>query len=92
MPALDYKTTRDIGRGLEVLATTLRWVEQVEGHYQLAWVAWVEAVLYLKRGSYFQARLVSKTGLETTGPHQNSPPTSPPPHDFPGRKPYNSFR
>jgi len=62
--AFGYKTTVEIGRGLEVLVRTRRWVEQAEGYYELAWVAWVEAVLYLKRGSYLEARLACKSGLE----------------------------
>jgi ATP/maltotriose-dependent transcriptional regulator MalT len=62
--AFGHKTTGEIARGLEVLAVTRRWVEQGEGYYQLAWVAWVEAVLYLKRGSYSRARLACNAGLE----------------------------
>jgi LuxR family maltose regulon positive regulatory protein len=47
-----------------VIAETRQWLEQSEGHYPLAWSAYVEAVLHLKRGSYFDARLACTRGLE----------------------------
>ena len=51
-------------RGLEVIAETRQWLEQSEGYYALAWTAYLEAVLHLKRGSYFDARLACTRGLE----------------------------
>jgi ATP/maltotriose-dependent transcriptional regulator MalT len=59
-----HKTRGHIDGGLEVIAETRRWLEQSEGYYALAWTAYVEAVLHLKRGSYFDARLVCTRGLE----------------------------
>jgi LuxR family transcriptional regulator, maltose regulon positive regulatory protein len=62
--AFGFKTTGDIGRGLEVIAETRRWLEQGEGYYALSWTAYLEAVLQLKRGNYLEARLACTTGLE----------------------------
>ena len=59
-----HKTRSRIGGGLEVIAETRQWLEQSEGYYALAWTAYVEAVLHLKRGSYFDARLACTRGLE----------------------------
>jgi LuxR family maltose regulon positive regulatory protein len=59
-----YKTRGHIDVGLEVIAETRRWLERSEGYYPLAWTAYVEAVLHLKRGSYFDARLACTRGLE----------------------------
>ncbi len=59
-----HKTRGHIDGGLEVVAETRRWLEQSEGYYALAWTAYVEAVLHLKRGSYFDARLACTRGLE----------------------------
>src|SRR5260370_12444695 len=58
------KTRGHIDEGLEVIAETRQWLEQSEGYYPLAWTAYVEAVLHLKRGSYFDARLACTRGLE----------------------------
>jgi LuxR family transcriptional regulator, maltose regulon positive regulatory protein len=62
--AFGFKTSGDIGRGLEVIAETRRWLEQGEGYYALSWTAYLEAVLQLKRGNYLEARLACSTGLE----------------------------
>jgi LuxR family transcriptional regulator, maltose regulon positive regulatory protein len=62
--AFGHKTAGEIGRGLEVIAQTRRWLEQGEGYYALAWTAYLEALLYLKRGSYLEARLACTGGLE----------------------------
>src|SRR5882757_7720483 len=59
-----HKTRGHIDAGLEVIAETRRWLAQSEGYYPLAWTAYVEAVLHLKRGSYFDARLACTLGLE----------------------------
>jgi LuxR family transcriptional regulator, maltose regulon positive regulatory protein len=59
-----HKTRGQIDAGLEVIAETRRWLEQSEGYYPLAWTAYVEAVLHLKRGLYFDARLACTRGLE----------------------------
>jgi LuxR family transcriptional regulator, maltose regulon positive regulatory protein len=59
-----HKTRGHIDGGLEVIAETRQWLEQSEGYYALAWTAYVEAVLHLKRGSYFDARLACTRGLE----------------------------
>jgi ATP/maltotriose-dependent transcriptional regulator MalT len=59
-----HKTRGNIDGGLEVIAETRTWLEQSEGYYALAWTAYVEAVLHLKRGSYFDARLACTRGLE----------------------------
>jgi hypothetical protein len=40
------------------------WLEQAEGFYALAWTAYLEAVLHLKRGGYGHARLACNNGLE----------------------------
>jgi LuxR family maltose regulon positive regulatory protein len=62
--AFGLKTAGDIGRGLEVIAETRRWLEQDEGYYALSWTAYLEAVLHLKRGSCLEARLACNIGLE----------------------------
>ena len=62
--AFGHKTRGRIDTGLEVIAQTRRWLEQSEGYYALAWNAYVEAVLHLKRGSYFDARLACTRGLD----------------------------
>jgi LuxR family transcriptional regulator, maltose regulon positive regulatory protein len=59
-----HKTRGRIDDGLEMIAETRKWLEQSEGYYALAWTAYVEAVLHLKRGSYFDARLACTRGLE----------------------------
>lgn len=62
--AFGHKTTGEIGRGLEVIDETRKWLEQAEGYYALAWTAYLEAILHLKRGSYLEARLACNNGLE----------------------------
>jgi ATP/maltotriose-dependent transcriptional regulator MalT len=59
-----HKTQGRIEEGLKVIAETRQWLEQSEGYYPLAWTAYVEAVLHIKRGSYFDARLACTRGLE----------------------------
>jgi LuxR family maltose regulon positive regulatory protein len=59
-----YKTRGRIDEGLKVIAQTRQWLEQSEGYYALSWSAYLEAVLHLKRGSYFDARLACTRGLE----------------------------
>ena len=53
-----------IDQGLEMIAQTRQWLEQSEGYYALSWTAYLEAVLHLKRGSYFDSRLACTRGLE----------------------------
>jgi ATP/maltotriose-dependent transcriptional regulator MalT len=62
--AFGHKTRGQISRGLEVINETRQWLEQSEGNYARAWTAYVETVLYLKRGSYFDARLACTRGLD----------------------------
>jgi LuxR family maltose regulon positive regulatory protein len=59
-----YKTRGHIDRGLETVAQTRQWLEQSEGYYASSWTAYLEAVLHLKRGSYFDAKLACTRGLE----------------------------
>jgi LuxR family transcriptional regulator, maltose regulon positive regulatory protein len=59
-----YKTRGQIDGGLKVIAETRQWLEQSEGYYALSWTAYLEAVLHLKRGSYFDSRLACTRGLE----------------------------
>ncbi|MGA2190689.1 MAG: LuxR C-terminal-related transcriptional regulator [Steroidobacteraceae bacterium] len=59
-----YKTRGDIDGGLTVIAETRQWLEQSEGYYALSWAAYLEAVLHLKRGSYFDSKLACTRGLE----------------------------
>src|ERR1700678_996143 len=59
-----HKTRGHIDGGLETIAETRRWLEQSEGYYALSWTAYLEAVLHLKRGSYFDSRLACTRGLE----------------------------
>jgi LuxR family transcriptional regulator, maltose regulon positive regulatory protein len=59
-----HKTRGHIDRGLEMIAETRQWLEQSEGYYALSWTAYLEAVLHLKRGSYFDSRLACTRGLE----------------------------
>jgi LuxR family transcriptional regulator, maltose regulon positive regulatory protein len=59
-----YKTRGQIDGGLKVIAETRHWLEQSEGYYALSWTAYLEAVLHLKRGNYFDSRLACTRGLE----------------------------
>jgi LuxR family maltose regulon positive regulatory protein len=59
-----HKTRGQIDQGLAMIAQTRQWLEQSEGYYALSWTAYVEAVLHLKRGSYFDSRLACTRGLE----------------------------
>ena len=59
-----HKTRGHIDGGLETIAETRQWLEQSEGYYALSWTAYIEAVLHLKRGSYFDSRLACTRGLE----------------------------
>jgi LuxR family maltose regulon positive regulatory protein len=59
-----HKARGHIDGGLEMIAQTRRWLEQSEGYYALSWTAYLEAVLHLKRGSYFDSRLACMRGLE----------------------------
>lgn len=65
--AFGHKTAGEIARGLAVTAETRRWLEQGEGYYALAWTVYIEALLHLKRGSYLEARLACRNGLELVG-------------------------
>jgi ATP/maltotriose-dependent transcriptional regulator MalT len=62
--AFGHKTNGEISNGLDVIGQTRRWLEQSEGYYALAWTAYVEAVLHLKRGDYLEARRACMNGLE----------------------------
>jgi ATP/maltotriose-dependent transcriptional regulator MalT len=62
-----HKTRGHIDEGLEMIAQTRQWLEQSEGYYALSWTAYLEAVLHLKRGSYFDAKLACTRGLELVG-------------------------
>jgi LuxR family maltose regulon positive regulatory protein len=59
-----HKTRGHINEGLKVIADTRTWLEQGEGYYALSWTAYLEAVLCLKRGSYFESRLACTRGLD----------------------------
>src|SRR6202522_3009923 len=59
-----HKTRGRIDEGLKVIAEPRRWLEQSEGYYALSWTAYLEAMLHLKRGSYFEARLACARGLD----------------------------
>jgi LuxR family transcriptional regulator, maltose regulon positive regulatory protein len=59
-----HKTRGHIDAGLETIAETRRWLEQSEGFYALSWTAYLEALLHLKRGNYFDSRLACTRGLE----------------------------
>jgi LuxR family maltose regulon positive regulatory protein len=59
-----HKTRGHIDEGLEMIARTRQWLDQSEGYYALSWTAYLEGMLHLKRGSYFDARLACTRGLE----------------------------
>jgi LuxR family maltose regulon positive regulatory protein len=59
-----HKTRDHIDEGLKTIAETRQWLEQSEGYYALSWTAYLEAVLHLKRGSYFDSRLACTRGIE----------------------------
>jgi LuxR family transcriptional regulator, maltose regulon positive regulatory protein len=59
-----HKTRGHIDEGLQMIAETRQWLEQSEGYYALSWTAYLEAVLHLKRGSYFDSRLACTRGIE----------------------------
>lgn len=61
--AFGYKSTGQIGRGLEMLADARRWLSQSEGYHALTWTNYIEALLQLKRGGYLEARLACSKGL-----------------------------
>jgi LuxR family maltose regulon positive regulatory protein len=62
--AFGYKTAGAIDRGLDVIRESRQWLERDEGYYALSWTAYLEAVLYMKRGRFLDARLACETGLE----------------------------
>jgi LuxR family transcriptional regulator, maltose regulon positive regulatory protein len=59
-----HKTRGHIDGGLKMVAETRQWLEQSEGYYALSWTAYLEGVLHLKRGSYFDSRLACTRGLD----------------------------
>lgn len=59
-----HKTRGHVAAGLEVIGETRQWLEQSEGYYALSWTAYLEAVLHLKGGNYFDARLACTRGIE----------------------------
>jgi ATP/maltotriose-dependent transcriptional regulator MalT len=59
-----HKTRVHIDAGLKMTTETRQWLEQSEGYYALSWTAYIEALLHLKRGSYFDSRLACTRGLE----------------------------
>ncbi len=59
-----HKTRSHIDQGLKMVAETRQWLEQSEGYYALSWTAYLEGLLHLKRGSYFNSRLACTRGLE----------------------------
>ena len=59
-----HKTRGHLDEGLAMIAETRRWLEQSEGYYALSWTAYLEAVLHLKRGRYFDSRLACTRGVE----------------------------
>jgi len=59
-----HKTRGHIDGGLEVIAETRQWLEKSEGYYALSWTAYLEAVLHLKGGGYFDARVACTRGLD----------------------------
>ena len=59
-----HKTRGRIDEGVKTITQTRRWLEQSEGYYALSWTAYLEGVLHLKRGSYFDSRLACTRGLE----------------------------
>jgi ATP/maltotriose-dependent transcriptional regulator MalT len=59
-----HKTLGHIEEGLKMIAETRQWLERSEGYYALSWTAYLEAVLHLKRGSYFDSRLACTRGIE----------------------------
>jgi LuxR family maltose regulon positive regulatory protein len=58
------KTEGRIAAGLKLIAQTRHWLEQSDGYYALSWTAYLEALLHLKQGSYFDARLACTRGIE----------------------------
>jgi LuxR family transcriptional regulator, maltose regulon positive regulatory protein len=59
-----HKTRGHIDKGLAMIAETRQWLQQSEGYYALSWTTYLEAVLHLKRGTYFDSRLACTRGLE----------------------------
>jgi LuxR family transcriptional regulator, maltose regulon positive regulatory protein len=59
-----YKTWGRIDEGLKMIAQTRQWLEQSEGYYALSWTAYLEAVLHLKHGNYFDSKLACTRGLD----------------------------
>jgi LuxR family maltose regulon positive regulatory protein len=59
-----HKTRGHIDAGLGMIAETRQRLEQSEGYYALSWTAYLEAVLHLKRGSYFDSKLACARGVE----------------------------
>ena len=62
--AFGHKAASDVRHGLEVVSETRRWLEGGENRYALAWAACVEALLYLERGDWIEARRTCEDGLE----------------------------
>jgi LuxR family transcriptional regulator, maltose regulon positive regulatory protein len=62
--AFGLKAADEIEKGLKVVADTRRWLERIDGHYKLTWIAFIEALLLLEAGNYLEARLACTTGLD----------------------------
>jgi LuxR family transcriptional regulator, maltose regulon positive regulatory protein len=59
-----HKTRGHIDAALETIGETRQWLQQGEGYYALSWTAYLEGMLHLKRGSFFDSRLACTRGLE----------------------------
>ncbi|HWY24075.1 MAG TPA: LuxR C-terminal-related transcriptional regulator, partial [Nevskia sp.] len=57
------KTAGEIDAGLEWNRKVRAWLNQAEGWYSLSWTDYLAALLYMKRGAYFEARQHSEAGL-----------------------------
>ena len=57
------KTANEIDAGLEWNRKVRTWLHQAEGWYSLSWADYLAALLYMKRGAYFEARQHCEAGL-----------------------------
>ena len=57
------KTASEIDAGLEWNRKVRAWLNQAEGWYSLSWTDYLAALLYMKRGAYFEARQFCEAGL-----------------------------
>lgn len=72
---LGLKTSSEIDAGLQWAGRTRSLSLQAESWYSAAWTEYLTALLYLKRGAYFEARQAAQAGLDVLDRHLEGHPS-----------------